>query len=101
MGPHNVLLEFEKKVDVIGSSIKIHGERSWDGMSININCIMSPQNLSHFGLYCNQEPHKKEEIGATLLERLLIAERKGSVRREVGPDHPVDVGKVGQARQKD
>ena len=35
MGPHDVLLEFDKKADVMGSSQKIHGSKTWDGMGTN------------------------------------------------------------------
>ena len=42
MGPHDMLLEFNKKAVVISSSRKIHGLKTWDRMGVDISCIMSP-----------------------------------------------------------
>ena len=43
MGPREVLLEFDKKSDVVGSSLKMHGPHMWDGMNVNITCLVAPK----------------------------------------------------------
>ena len=44
MGPHKVLLEFDQKSDVVGSSLKMHGPHVWDGINVNINCLVAPES---------------------------------------------------------
>ena len=41
MGSRKVLLEFEKGTDIVGSSMKIHGQHVWDGINVDICCLMA------------------------------------------------------------
>ena len=62
MGPHDVLLEFDKKTDVIGSSQKIHGSKTWDGMRVDISYIMSPQKSKLLEIFSSLQKRKKEKL---------------------------------------
>ena len=84
MGPCDVLLEFDRKADVISSSMKIHGQQSWDG----IGCLMArkPRLLS---LFREQEEHKKEkqelqkEKDVLMKEKIQYEERLGQAVQQM------------------
>ena len=44
MGPREVLLEFDRKSDVVGSSLKMYGPHVWDGMNVHVNCLVAPKS---------------------------------------------------------
>ena len=62
MGPHYMLLEFDKKADVISSSQKIHSSKTWDSMRLNISCIMSPQKSKLLEIFNSSQEKKKEKL---------------------------------------
>ena len=88
MGPRDVLLEFDRKVDVIGSSMKIHGQQSWDGINVDIGCLMArkPRLLS---LFREREEHKKEkqelqkEKDVLMKEKIQYEERLGQAVQQM------------------
>ena len=43
LGPKDVLLEFDKKDDVVTASTKAQGLRQWDDMGVNLHCIAAPK----------------------------------------------------------
>ena len=62
MGPCDVLLEFDKKVDVISSFQKIHGWNTWDRMGVDISWIMSPQKSKLLEIFTSSQKRKKEKL---------------------------------------
>ena len=60
MDPCDVLLEFDRKINVISSSMKVHGQQVWDGINVDIGCLMA-QKSKLISLYCECEEHKKEK----------------------------------------
>ena len=75
MGPSDVLLEFDKKANVIGSSRKIHGLKTSDGMGVDISCIMSPQKSKLLEIFSSSQKRKKEKL--ELQKEKNSSERKG------------------------
>ena len=88
MGPHDVLLEFDKKADVIGSSMKVHGQQSWDGINVDIGCLMARKSKL-LSLFWEREEHKKEkqelqrEKDALMKEKIQYEERLGQTVRQM------------------
>ena len=88
MGPCDVLLEFNRIADVISSSMKIHGQQSWDGINVDIGCLMAhkPRLLS---LFREQEEHKKEkqelqkERDVLMKEKMQYEERLGQAVQQM------------------
>ena len=82
MGPRDVLLEFDRKADVIWSAMKIHGTQNWDGLSVEIGCLLS-QKPKLIGMFCEQEEWNKErqellkEKESLLKEKIEYEERIG------------------------
>ena len=74
MGLHDILLEFDRKADVIGLSMKIHGQQSWDGINVDIGCLMAckPRLLS---LFWEWEEHKKEKQELQKEKDILMKEK--------------------------
>ena len=62
MGPHDVLLEFDKKADVISSSQNIYGSKTWDGMGVDISYIISPQKSKLLEIFSSLPKRKKEKL---------------------------------------
>ena len=75
MGPHNVLLEFDKKADVISSSQKIHGSKTWDGMGVDISYIMSPQKSKLLEIFSSLQKRKKEKLELQKEKEILQKEK--------------------------
>ena len=88
MGPHDVLLEFDKKADVIGSSMKVHGQQSWDGINVDIGCLMARKSKL-LSLFREREEHKKErqelqrEKDALMKEKIQYEERLGQTVQQM------------------
>ena len=59
MGPRDVILEFDKKDDVITSSTRAHGMRQWDDLGVNIHCIAAPKHHL-LEIYSEKEQLKRE-----------------------------------------
>ena len=75
MGPHDMLLEFDKKADVISSSQKIHGLKTWDSMGVNISCIMSPQKSKFLEIFSSSQKRKKEKLELQKGKEILQKEK--------------------------
>ena len=43
MGPRDVILEFDKKDDIILALMQSHGCHQWDDIGVNIHCISAPK----------------------------------------------------------
>ena len=43
LGPKDVILEFDKRDDVVTASTKAQGLRQWDDMGVNLHCIAAPK----------------------------------------------------------
>ena len=74
MGPCDVLLEFDHKVDVIGSSMKVHEQQMWDGVNVDISCLMATKPKL-IGIYCEREEYKKEKQELQKEKETLIREK--------------------------
>ena len=68
MGPRDALLEFDKRIDVIGSSMLVHGSTEWGGEVVSINCLLAkkPQLIRLFNereesMRKQQEMEKQKE----------------------------------------
>ena len=75
MGPCDMLLEFNKNVDVISSSRKIHGLKTWDGMGVDISCIMSPQNSKLLEIFSSSQKRKREKLELQKEKQILQKEK--------------------------
>ena len=67
MGPHNVILEFDKKDDITVALMQAHGCHQWDEIGVNIHCITAPK-MSLLKIYEDIEKRKKET-------QMLVRER--------------------------
>ena len=74
MGLRDVLLEFDRKVDVIGSSMKIHGQQSWDGINVDIGCLMA-HKLKLLSLFQEREEYRKEKQELQKEKDVLMREK--------------------------
>ena len=75
MGPHDVLLELDKKADIIGLSRKIHWSKTWDGIGVDISCIMSPQKSKLIEIFSFQQKGKKEKLELQKEKEVLQKEK--------------------------
>ena len=75
MGPCDVLLEFDKKADVISSSRKIHGSKTWGRMGVDISCIMSPQKSKLLEIFSLSQKRKKEKLELQKEKEILQKEK--------------------------
>ena len=88
MCPHDVLLEFDKKKDVIGLSMKVHGQQSWDGINVDIGCLMACKSKL-LSLFWEWEEHKKEkqelqrEKDVLMKEKIQYEERLGQAVQQM------------------
>ena len=82
MGPQDVLLEFSSKSDVVGSSLKMHGPQMWDGINVNVNCLVAPKPGLIEMFYERERAHKeKEEL---LREREVLKREKSEYEQRLG-----------------
>ena len=75
MGHHDVLLEFNQKADVISSSQKIHGSKTWDRIGVDIICIMSPQKSKLLEIFSSSQKRKKEKLELQKEKEILQKEK--------------------------
>ena len=59
MGPRDVILEFDKKDDIITALMRSHGCHQWDDMGVSIHSIAAPK-MSLLKIYAEKEKRKKE-----------------------------------------
>ena len=58
MGPRDVILEFDKKDDIILALMRSHCCHQWDDIGVNIHCIVAPK-MSLLKIYAEKEKRKK------------------------------------------
>ena len=74
MGPRDVILEFDKKDDVITSSTRAHGLCQWDDLGVDIHCIAAPK--AHLLEIFSQTEQLKRETQHLLREKEALHQKK-------------------------
>ena len=46
MGPHDIILEFDKKDDITIALMRAHGFHQWDEIGVNVHCIAALKEIT-------------------------------------------------------
>ena len=74
IGPRNVILEFDRKDDVITSSTWAHRLHQWDNIGMNIHCIAAPK--AHLIEIFSQTEQPKKETQQLVREKEAVHQEK-------------------------
>ena len=66
MGPRDVLLDFERDTEVIPLSLLLHGNQSWEGIEVDVSCLMAT----------------KRKLYEIFKEKTKVSKEREEVRRE-------------------
>ena len=69
-----MILEFDKKDDIISSSTRAHGLHQWDDLGVNIHCIAAPK--AHLLEIFSQTEQLKKETQHLLREKEALHQEK-------------------------
>ena len=82
MGSKEVLLEFNSDVDVVTSSMHIHGLQSWDNLMVDVSCLMS-RKPRLIGLFQDNE-QRDQEYNQLRREKSRLQEEKSKYEESLG-----------------
>ena len=84
MGPHNVILEFDKKDGIMIALMQAHGCHQWDEIGVNIHCIAAPK-MSLLKIYEDIEK-RKSETQMLVRERDTLQQEKKQYEEHLSTD---------------
>ena len=98
MGPHDVILEFDKKDDIMVVLMQTHGCHQWNEMGVNIHCITAPK-MSLLKIYEDTEKRKKE-TQMLVRERDTLQQEKRQYEEHLSTDIKQMSAKLDQLNRK-
>ena len=98
MSPRDVILEFDKKDDIMVALMQTHGCHQWNEIGVNIHCIVAPK-MSLLKIYEDIEKRKKE-TQLLVRERDMLQQEKRQYEEHLSTDIKQMSAKLDQLDKK-